>query len=278
MHIQTEASLDVPATGFPQSLEIDVLGPVAVRLGGASILPTAGKPKQVLTLLALRHGRVIPVGTLMEEIWGSAIPRSGASTLQSYIVQLRRVIAGSLPPGGPCEAKDVLTTRFNGYLLAARPRRFDVREFERLAALGDAALAAGDAGAASDHLTRALDQWRGPALMGVPAGRVLRTDAMGLEEARMRVLEQRLGADLALGRHAVLIPELRVLVAQNPMHENLCAMLMVAFHRSGAAWRALQVFRTLRAALFEELGVEPSARLQRLHQEVLAGEGELTWC
>jgi DNA-binding SARP family transcriptional activator len=252
-----------------------VLGPVAIRLGGESIVPTAGKPKQVLALLALRCGRVVPVATLMEEIWGDAIPRSGATTLQTYILQLRRLIADSLPAESRLAAKELLATHFNGYQLRAEPRRFDVQEFERLASLGDAELEAGDAATASAHLARALDEWRGPALMDVPTGRVLCMEAIGMEEARMRVQEQRVLADLMLGKHSMLIPELRMLVAQHPMHENFCAMLMVAFHRSGAPWRALQVFRSLRKTLFDELGVEPSSRIQRLHQDILANEGEL---
>ncbi|GHH20955.1 AfsR/SARP family transcriptional regulator [Streptomyces rubradiris] len=258
-----------------QTMEINVLGPVRVRVGGHSVVPTAGKPKQVLTLLALRCGRVVPVSTLMEEIWGDKVPRSGTTTLQTYILQLRKLIARSLPDDSPLSAKDLLVTHFNGYQLAIRPSAFDLREFERLTAEGDALLAAGDAETASRLLSRALELWRGPALMDVPAGQVLEMEAMGMEESRMRAQELRILADLQLGRHAMLIPELRMLVAQSPMHENFCAMLMIALQRSGAPWRALQVFRTLRQTLIGELGVEPSNRLQRLHQAVLSNVPDL---
>ncbi|MEU6589323.1 AfsR/SARP family transcriptional regulator [Streptomyces sp. NPDC046881] len=256
-------------------MEISVLGPVGVRIGGRSVVPTAGKPKQVLTLLALRCGRVVPVSTLMQEIWGDKVPRSGTTTLQTYILQLRKLIARSLPASSPLNAKDLLVTHFNGYQLAIAPGGFDLREFERLTAEGDAMLAAGDAETSSRLLGRALQLWNGPALMDVPAGQVLEMEAMGMEEARMRAQELRILADLHLGRHAMLIPELRMLVAQSPMHENFCAMLMIALQRSGAPWRALQVFRTLRQTLIGELGVEPSNRLQRLHQAVLSNVPEL---
>ncbi|WP_308292457.1 AfsR/SARP family transcriptional regulator [Streptantibioticus ferralitis] len=258
-----------------QTMEIHVLGPVRVRIGDQSIVPTAGKPKQVLTLLALRCGRVVPVSTLMEEIWGDKVPRSGTTTLQTYILQLRKLIARSLPAGCQLSAKDLLVTHFNGYQLAITPSAYDLREFERLTVEGDAALAAGDAETASRQLGRALELWSGSALMDVPAGQVLEMEAMGMEEARMRAQELRIIADLQLGRHAMLIPELRMLVAQCPMHENFCAMLMIALQRSGAPWRALQVFRNLRQILIGELGVEPSSRLQRLHQAVLSNVPDL---
>lgn len=258
-----------------EALDIAVLGPVRVRVGGRSVVPTAGKPKQVLTLLALRCGRVVPVSTLMEEIWGDKIPRSGPTTLQTYILQVRKLIAQSLPEASRLDAKDLLVTHFNGYQLAVPPNTFDLREFELGTGEGDAALAAGDAEAASRVLGRALDLWQGPALMDVPAGQILETEAMAMEEARMRAQELRIQADFRLGKHAMLVSELRKLVAQYPMHESFCAMLMIALQRSGAQWRALQAFRNLRQILIDELGIEPSGRLQRLHQAVLSNVSEL---
>ncbi|WP_225978526.1 AfsR/SARP family transcriptional regulator [Gandjariella thermophila] len=259
-----------------RSVCIRVLGPTSVTLRGRSITPTAPKPRQLLLLLALRRGQVVPVSTLMEEIWGDDIPRTGTTTLQTYVVQLRRLIADSLPVQSQRAAKELLATRLNGYQLMATSSSFDLREFERLAADGDTALNLGDAAGASRYLGQALDLWRGPALMDVSVGRVLAIEAIGMEEARMRVLERRILADFHLGKHAALIPELRMLVEQNPMHENFCALLMIAFQRSGAAWRALEVFRNLRKNLVEEFGVEPSGRLQELHQAVLANTPELS--
>src|SRR5699024_5689428 len=110
----------------------------------------------------------------------------------------------------------------------------------------------------------------------VPTGRVLAMEVIGMEEARMRVLEQRIIADLSLGKHGMLIPELCMLVNQHPMHENFSGLLMIAFQRSGASWRALQIFQQLRKTLIEELGVEPSGRLQRLHQAVLCNTPNLS--
>jgi SARP family transcriptional regulator, regulator of embCAB operon len=257
-------------------MDVSVLGPLSVSLAGKSIVPTAGKPRRLLTLLALRCGRVVPVATLMDELWGESIPRSGPTTLQTYVLQLRRLISRALPPGSPRAAKDLLATRFGGYQLMVTPDAFDVREFERLVADGDAALELGDAGSASRSLRHALDLWRGSALMDLSPGRVLAMEAMRLEEARMRAQEQCLVAELCLGRHSALVPELRVLTAQHPMNENLCALLMIAFQRAGAPSRALQAFRALRRTLVAELGVEPSTRLQSLHRAVLSNDQNLS--
>jgi DNA-binding SARP family transcriptional activator len=263
-------------------MDIGILGPLAVRLNGQSIVPSAGKPRQLLALLAIRAERVVTVPTLMEEIWGDAIPKSAATTLQTYILHLRRKVTAALRTGsaggGPeqaGDAKDVLATCFGGYRLAVRPEDSDVREFQSLAARGSLALETGDAHAASVMLDRALELWRGPALVDVPVGRVLGVEVLGMDEQRTRVLEQRIEADLLLGRHAPLLAELRMLVARQPMNENLAAQLMTALYRSGGVWQALEVFQQLRRTLIEELGVEPSQRLQRLHQAVLSGEPEL---
>ncbi|WP_329495098.1 AfsR/SARP family transcriptional regulator [Kitasatospora herbaricolor] len=256
-------------------MEIAVLGPLSIRNNGVSVVPSAGKPRQILALLALRAGRVVPVATLMEEAWGDDIPRSAATTLQTYILQLRKKITSVLGADSGESAKDVLATSLGGYQLRASRDRSDLAEFGRLANRGAADLEAGNDQQASDQLRRALALWRGPALVDVPVGRILSMEVLGMDEARMQVLEHRIEADLRLGMHTVLLGELRMLVAQHPMHENLCAQLMLALYRSGSPWRALEVFRQLRATLREELGVEPSPRLQRLHRAVLANDPAL---
>ncbi|KOU31350.1 hypothetical protein ADK53_25120 [Streptomyces sp. WM6373] len=264
-----------PSESLPFA-EISVLGSLSVEINGQSIVPTAGKPRQLLALLALRCGRVVQVPTLMEEVWGEDIPRSGMTTLQTYVLHLRRLIVEALPEGSERTPKDLLATRFNGYQLSVKPKSFDLIEFESLAGSGDNALERGDAEAASKYLHQALELWRGPALMDVPVGRVLSMELMGLNEVRMRVLEQRILADLWLGKSASLVPELRKLVEQHPLHEKLAACLMIAHQRSGSGWRALEVFRDLRKALINELGVEPSSRLQSLHQELLSNATDLS--
>lgn len=186
----------------------------------------------------------------------------------------RRIVA-AVGPGSRMNAKDVLATCFNGYQLTGAVDSFDLREFHRLAERGYEAAESGDPAAASVHLGRALRLWSGPALNDVPVGRVLRTDLVGMEEARMRALRQRIDADLLLGRHSALVPELRTLTAQHPMDENLCAQLMTSLYRSGGTSRALEAFQRLRRTLIDELGIEPSPRVQRLHQAVLLNTPDL---
>lgn len=115
-------------------MEIQVLGPLTAEVNGASIVPTAGKPRQILALLALYPGRVMPVPTLMEEIWGTKLPDSALTTLQTYILQLRRRLGTAMGPGAPGTAKDVLATRHGGYLLQIPQESVDVHAYEALVA------------------------------------------------------------------------------------------------------------------------------------------------
>ncbi|MEU6351709.1 AfsR/SARP family transcriptional regulator [Streptomyces sp. NPDC047072] len=252
-----------------------VLGPLTVDYNGRSVVPTAGKPRQILATLALRPGRTVPVDTLIEEVWGDAVPRSAATTLQTYILQLRRKIREALGDDPGISPKDVLATSYGGYRLVPPHEVHDLAEFQDLLTRGTRALEAGDAQAASSLLGTALALWRGPALTDVPTGRVLELEVIGMEEARVTALEQRIEADLLLGRHTSLVAELRMLTARHPLNENLCAQLMTALYRAGSPWRALEEFRTLRARLSSELGVEPTPRLQRLHRAVLDGDPAL---
>jgi DNA-binding SARP family transcriptional activator len=262
-------------------MDISVLGPLDITENGASIVPSASKPRQVLALLALRANRIVPVAVLMEELWGDRIPRSAATTLQTYILQLRGKIAEALPadtealPADRRYPKGIIVTRFGGYLLNTGAARSDLQKFEQHATAGDNALDAGDNRAASLLLRQALDLWRGPALADVSAGRILSLDLAGMEESLLRTLGQRIEADLRLGRQSALLAELRVLVAEHPLDERFCSQFMIALHRSGSTWRALNAFQELRTALITELGIEPSPRLQRLHQAILAGDPEL---
>ncbi|WP_221350418.1 AfsR/SARP family transcriptional regulator [Streptomyces beigongshangae] len=256
-------------------MEIKVLGPLTAQEHGISVVPSAAKPRQILAVLAFQAGRIVTVSTLMEEIWGEAIPRSAATTLQTYILQLRRMITGALSDNATRGAKDILVTQHGGYLLDLPPGHVDVQEYEQCASAGRAAFDAHDDRAASHLLGAALDMWRGPALVDVRVGRVLELDVLRIDQDRLAVLERRLTADLRLARHSELVPELTVLTARYPMHENFCALLMLASYRSGNAWRALQAFQQLRSTLIEELGLEPSPRLQRLHQSILTGDPTL---
>jgi len=252
-------------------VQVQVLGPLKVQDGDHSIVPNAGKPRQVLALLALYRGRMVPTGVLMEELWGDDLPRSALATLQTYILQLRRVItAGRTDPR--YRADHTLVTGRGGYLIKSSPEPTDLDEFTELAAAGAAAMDIHDPWAASTRYSRALALWRGPALADVPVGRVLGPEVLGLEQSHSHVLSRRIGADLQLGRHSRLIGELRTLVAERPLDEGLCAQYMLALGRDGRPGQAVSAYRALHRDLAEGLGTEPSARLQRLHHAALTGD------
>lgn len=254
-------------------MEVKVLGPLEAHVNGRSITPTAGKPRQVLALLALDAGQVVIVPTLIEELWGTRPPRSAATTLQTYVLHLRRMIGAALNDGdGSGAAKDVLVTRRGGYLLSLPDGGVDVQVYERLAAAGVRRAEVGDYEGASRLLRSALGVWRGQSLVDVPVGLRLSIEVIRLEESKLGVLEVCIDADLRLGRHYTLLSELAKLNASYPMHENLCAQFMLALYRAGQQWRALEVYKKLRDTLVSELGVEPSTPLQDMQRAILRSD------
>lgn len=256
-------------------MKIEVLGPLSADVNGMSIVPTAGKPRQILALLALYPGRVMPVPTLMEEIWGTELPQSALTTLQTYILQLRRRLGTAMGPDAPGDAKEVLATRHGGYLLQIPPDAVDVHAYERLVAEAQLAFDQGEDERSARTYREALDLWQGPALVDVRVGPILEIEVMRLEESRLVARERRVDADLRLGRHVELIAELTDLIARHPQHEGLHSQAMVALYRSGRQATALDVYQRLRRRLIEELGVEPSPQLQRLHQAMLTVDPQL---
>ncbi|QKW05002.1 AfsR/SARP family transcriptional regulator [Streptomyces sp. NA04227] len=250
-------------------MHIKVLGALNAEVNGTSIVPTASKPRQVLALLALHCGQIVPVSTLMEEIWGTDLPPSSLTTLQTYILQLRRMLRTAMGPETPNAAKDVLATRYGGYLLQRPAETVDVYRFEHLAGQGQRAFENGEDTHAATLLHDALDLWEGPALVDVRTGPVLQIEVMRLEQCRLIARERRIDAELRLGRHVELIAELSDLIARHPQHEGLHSQAMVALYRSGRQASALSLYRRLRQRLIDELGVEPSPQLQRMHQAML---------
>ncbi|MFC8275149.1 BTAD domain-containing putative transcriptional regulator [Streptomyces sp. NPDC057271] len=257
----------------PGQLSIGLLGPLSLHLDGAQVTASAPKQRQVLALLALNAGRIVTVPALIEELWGDRPPRSHATTLQTYILQLRNALAAADAerPG----VRQILSTRHNGYLLEGDACTTDVSVFEERVRAGYAAFEAGHHRRVSEELRQALQLWRGPALVDIRKGSVLEIEAVSLEESRLGALERRIEADLALGRHADLLGELTRVVARNTMNENLCAYLMIALYRAGRVGRSLEAFHRLRSVLNQELGVEPCPRLQNLQSAILSGDPAL---
>ncbi|GAA3910382.1 BTAD domain-containing putative transcriptional regulator [Streptomyces lacrimifluminis] len=246
-----------------------VLGPVSL----SPRTPSAAKPRALLATLLVQAGEVVPVHSLIDELWGTEPPRTATTTLQVYVSQLRKVLAGDGSAGRAGE----LLTRAPGYLLTVSDQEFDLPCFERLRTEGRTAYQEGDFGRASRLLHEALALWTGQALSGIPHGVRLESAAIRLDELRMEVLEQRIVADLRLGRHQELAGELLALANEHPLRETLHGHLMVALYRTGRGSDALRVYGRLRHSLVEELGVEPGPGMSRLHERVLRRDPSLDW-
>ena len=234
-----------------------------MRVGESSLPIGGGKQRTVLALLVLRAGEIVPVERLIDELWSDDPPPSAAHTVEGYISRLR----GVLQPYGP-----TIERRGGGYRLDLGRGSVDARTFESLVDDSAAAAAAGEHERAAALSLEGVQLWRGPALADVS----LRAEADRLEELRLRALEQRFDAELQLGRHAGVVAELSTLVGEHPHRERLVAQLMVALYRSGRHADALAVYEATRRSLADELGLQPSADLQRLSGDIVRQETTLT--
>jgi len=257
-------------------MHIGILGPIQVTDRSREITPNAAKLRQMLALLALNAGRTVTVNDVLEELWDDAAPRSARTTVHTYVLQLRRKLrAAAVHHGNVTDVKDVLQTCHGGYRLQLEPGQLDTLEFDHQARIGTRSFEAGDYQRAARELQQALQVWRGPALSGMDCGPLLRAEIVKLEAQRFVVLENRLHADLHCGRHQQILAELTGLVERYPMQENFYEMLMLAMYRSGQRLHALQLFRSLRQRLSDEVGLEPNVPTQRLHQAILIDAPEL---
>ncbi|MFD7033112.1 BTAD domain-containing putative transcriptional regulator [Streptomyces sp. NPDC059917] len=235
------------------------------------LTPRAAKIRVVLATLLVRANEIVSVDSLIDELWGENPPRTATTTLQVYVSQLRKLLHGADPEYG----RDSLVTRPPGYLLRLDPAQLDLTVFEELHQRGREAMQRGDRAAAADLQRQALALWRAPLVSDTPHGPLLDSIAVRLAEVRTAALEQRVRAELHLGRHQDLVGELQAIVSELPMREEFHAHLMVALYRTGRQADALRVFARLRRALVDELAVEPGRPLQVLHQRILTGDPTL---
>jgi predicted ATPase/DNA-binding winged helix-turn-helix (wHTH) protein len=243
--------------------EYRILGPLEVLQDGRPIDLTAGRPRTLLVCLLLRRGEVVPTDLLTDALWGAQPPPSWSNLVQVYVSQLRRALPAA-----------AIETRRPGYVLHAASDEVDAGRFEDLLTEGRQALDANPQ-VASSLLRRALALWRGPALAGFAYADFAVAEANRLEELRLVCLEERVAADLALGRHQAVLGELTGLVGEHPHRERLCGHLMLALYRSGRQADALDVYRRTRRALREELGLDPGPELRELEQAILRHDSVL---
>jgi DNA-binding SARP family transcriptional activator len=237
-----------------------VLGPLQVLSGDAWQTIGARKWRSLLAALLLQPGHTVSVDTLTNAIWGDEPPAKAANLVSIYVLRLRRLLGD---PDG-----QLLVTRAPGYFILAMPGDVDAARFEELVEEGRRALAA-DPERAAALLGEALQLWRGEALADVPPSAYIEAETERLSELRLAAVEHRIEAELDCGRYAQVIPELRGTLSGNPLRERLWLLLMRALDGDGRRAEALDAYAQAREAIADQLGVDPSVELRRLHQELL---------
>jgi DNA-binding SARP family transcriptional activator len=238
-------------------VEFRILGPLEIESDRGPVVVGGQRQRAVLAILLLEAGRVVSTDRLVDLLWGESAPPAALPSLQNAISRLRRELG-----------TDLLETRPPGYVLHVSPDRIDARRFEQQ--LRDARRAKPEQ--RREQLQRALSLWRGPVLAEFAFERFAQAEILRLEELRLVALEERIAADLELGRHGDVVGELEALVAEHPMRETFRRQHMVALYRSGRQADALAAYQDVRTRFVEELGIEPGPELKRLQSEILRHE------
>jgi predicted ATPase/DNA-binding SARP family transcriptional activator len=240
-------------------VELRILGPIEIVADGELVPLGAFKLRQLLAALAISESRSCSTDELIDALWGEAPPPSAAKVLRIYVSQLRKVL--------PSPAR--VRTRGAGYELELEAGALDATRFERLLDDGKRAARAGNSALAASLLRRALALWRGRAFGELAYETFARAEAERLEELRLIALEERIGADLALGLHEDVLPEVCRLADEQPLRERLQGQAMLALYRCGRQSEALARYAAARALLHDELGLEPGRELQDLQRRIL---------
>ncbi|MEU6445679.1 BTAD domain-containing putative transcriptional regulator [Streptomyces sp. NPDC046979] len=227
----------------------------AVPLGGARL-------RALLTVLALRSGRAVPVGLLVEEVWDGDPPADAPGALQALVGRLRRALGA-----------DAVASADGGYRLTAAPDDVDLHRFDRLVGEGGRALADGDPAKAAVVLDDALALWCGPALADLPDRTA---EAARWETRHLDALRARHTAALDLGAAERSLPELTALCDGHPLDESLQALRLRALRDTGRTAEALAAYEAVRHLLADRLGTDPGPELRALHAELLAPGGRAT--
>src|SRR5215831_6866381 len=252
---------------------VALLGPVEIGPAGG-VLASVPQPRLrvLLGLLAVAMGRVVSAEALVDGVWGEDWSARREQNLHALVYQLRQRLTALEPVKGRAR----LVRAGVGYRLVLETGELDVAVFRDLAGRGREAARDGDAGGARELFGQALELWRGAALAdAAPLCPRLAGEAAPLEEARLAITEERVGCDLALGRHGEVAGELAGLVAEFPLREKLAGLLMTALYRCGRRGEALAVYDNTRRVLAGELGLDPGPELIGLQARVLADDPAL---
>jgi len=246
-------------------MEFKILGTLEVTDGRLSRTPTAPKIRQVLATLLVRANHFVSVDALIDEVWGENPPVRAVTTIQTYIHHLRKEFlkTNAMTPD------ERLVTEPQGYSLQVCDEQFDAAVFTELSQEGNSLLERNRPAEAARTLRSALSLWRGSVASGVTKGRILQARAVHLEELKVQTSELWIQAEIRLGRHRQIIPDLRSLAASYPLNERLHAHLIAALNRAGRRAEALDTYQRFRQLLDAELGLEPSLELRQLQHAVL---------
>lgn len=249
-------------------LEFRILGPLEVWRDGARVHVGGPRQRALLALLLCNANRVVSRQQLVDELMGDHASDTAERMLHVQISRLRKALSheGDAPR---------VIARARGYVLRVEDGELDLHEFERRLADARSAREQGDCGQAAALFRDAESCWRGRPLADLELEPFGRLEAQRLEELRLLAVEERIDAELALGRHASLCPELEALVQEHPLRERLRGQLMLALYRTGRQAEALASYRAGRSLLVEELALEPSPQLRQLEQAILTQDGSL---
>ncbi len=245
--------------------EFGILGPLVVRRDSAELEIRGPRQRALLALLLVHANQTLAADRIAELLWRGEPPRTAANTLQAHIVRLRRALhlAGDGPRDGP------LRTLPAGYVLDVDPDGYDVARFESRVTEARRAASLEHHAVACEMLRQALELWRGPALVEFASECFAQVEATRLDELWIDVRQEYAGASLACGRVSEAVTMLQPIVREYPLREQAVGHLMVALYRARRQRDALETYRTLRLALRDQLGVDPSPELQRLEQSIL---------
>ncbi|CAM5720101.1 BTAD domain-containing putative transcriptional regulator [Streptomyces hirsutus] len=249
---------------------IGLLGPMRLHAeDGQEPASVAPKVRTVLAMLTMHPDQVVPVSTLTRELWPEQPPVTALRTLQTYVLNIRKVLASITELRPEDVADQLLVTQKNGYRLHSSDLHLDWLDFMRLADQGRRALGEGDSHTGIRELEQALGMWRGSVLTDVPNGAVLEARRLMLEESRLDTIEALIDARIEAGLHQQVIAELASLTSEHSYHEGLHAQYMRALALNGRRAAALEVFARLRTRLIDEIGIEPGYPLQQLQGTIL---------
>jgi DNA-binding SARP family transcriptional activator/tetratricopeptide (TPR) repeat protein len=249
-------------------LRVALLGPVRAWSGDREVALGSSRPRAVFAMLATQLNSVVSRGELIDGVWGDGAPATAAGSLHTYISTLRKSLEPDRARGA---TPRLLTSVGSGYRLSICREHVDVAEFGRLREQAERLLADKDPHGALRTADKALALWQGEALSGV-GGPFAEAERVRLGELRTATTELRADAGIAAGRHAEMVADLATLVREHPLRERPRELLMLAMHRCGRNAEALAAYREARQVLVDELGIEPSPALRRLHDQILAGE------